>query len=754
MNSSSATNSSLSSFSDECETTLPETSAPPSTQPLSTINTAINECVSGKRPVHKVEPVFNTEATKIRVFLEDGSLGEYLFEELTTAEELVEKMALRHSLGSDMRRYRLTLSEAKDVSWRSIRYIRPQQKLKEVAQWSCIVTTTICTLRVVIVPSQTEILADTEPITFTYLYRQCINDFVRERAGSEINVDIAVQLIALLILDESLCTGIRTNVLVKRSWLLKQLLPRSLLDQFSLKQLINRVRNHLQNTHDATQMSVARQFVTIFSENTRSFAGKLFPVKFPDKHRDSILLVGPRHPVAILDQARRVITLVSAWSHLSRVIVKQYRNGVAVRLITIPRTTTTLDDISLLQQEISFLIHTNLLNDLMTFIEGYSQLESSNFPLAIERISHISKSPSSIINKSQTTKSSNESPTDSSCRSPFVQRILNNKKHHRTYTLRRQKQTPPDSPSLFEITRQFFTRNPTKTTDLDEQETISNVPNRTTLVTWRSIADTHTTTPPPPPVLYRTVIDVKQRGQNVSISDDDDDDDEAPDIIDLTTSYGYYGCLSFPIRPPSPFADGLVWSQMTDQRNEVEREEEGEEEEDTNGIVVWSPSTKQLSVHYNTNNNNNNIPSPSPTSSGIGGTWKRTLDRILKRTKLRKDPVMHVYDFDMNDDSMISRHPNKHVHWIDDNDAILQACHRFVEHLKVFVQNVIHDTNEEIHLKNCQLSLDELQMLTDCSELKRAFEKTIQLARKHQKNELLQQQTFLAKLISRTVLSS
>ena len=99
-------------------------------------------------------------------------------------------------------------------------------------------------------------------------------------------------------------------------------------------------------------------------------------------------------------------------------------------------------------------------------------------------------------------------------------------------------------------------------------------------------------------------------------------------ILDLTTSYGYYGSLSFPIRPPSPFADGLIWSQMTNQRHE---------DEDTNGIVMWSPSTKQLTVHYNTNNNNNNnIISNSPTSSRTSGTWKRTLDRILKRTKLKK----------------------------------------------------------------------------------------------------------------------
>lgn len=115
---------------------------------------------------------------------------------------------------------------------------------------------------------------------------------------------------------------------------------------------------------------------------------------------------------------------------------------------------------------------------------------------------------------------------------------------------------------------------------------------------------------------------------------------------------------------------------------------------------------------------------------------------------------MKVYDFDVNEDSIISRHQSKHVHWVDDHEIILQACHRFVEHLKIFVQNVILDTNEEIHLKNCQKSLAELHMITDCSELQRAFEETIQLARKQQKTELLQQQTFLAHLISRTILPS
>jgi len=170
----------------------------------------------------------------------------------------------------------------------------------------------------------------------------------------------------------------------------------------------------------------------------------------------------------------------------------------------------------------------------MAFIEGYSQLESSNFPLSIERISHISKSSTSTTNKTKRTNSSNENHIESPNRSPFVQRILTNRKNHRTYTLTQEKTTPPASPSsLYELTRQFFTRNPPKTLDLDERETVSNVPNRTTLVTWRSIADTQTLIPPipPPPVFYRTVIDVKQTGQMTSTSDDDDDDE--PDIVGM-----------------------------------------------------------------------------------------------------------------------------------------------------------------------------------------------------------------------------
>jgi hypothetical protein len=205
-------------------------------------------------------------------------------------------------------------------------------------------------------------------------------------------------------------------------------------------------------------------------------------------------------------------------------------------------------------------------------------------------------------------------------------------------------------------------------------------------------------------------------------------------ILDLTTSYGYYGSVSFPIRPPSPFADGLIWSQN----------------EDTNGI--WPSSTKYLSNHYNTNNsNNNNMISHSPVSSNASSSWKRTLERILKRKKSKKNCSIQL---ETNENLITSRSNVKHVHWIDDDEDILNLCQYFVENLKLFVQNIINDKYEEIYLKNCQFALDELQSFTDCSQLKQAFEYTIELANKYEKKQLLQQQTFIAHLISLTVLSS
>jgi hypothetical protein len=46
----------------------------------------IDECVSGKKLVYKIEPIFNNDKTIMRIFLEDGSLAEYSIGDLMIAE--------------------------------------------------------------------------------------------------------------------------------------------------------------------------------------------------------------------------------------------------------------------------------------------------------------------------------------------------------------------------------------------------------------------------------------------------------------------------------------------------------------------------------------------------------------------------------------------------------------------------------------------------------------------------------------------
>ncbi len=101
----------------------------------------------------------------------------------------------------------------------------------------------------------------------------------------------------------------------------------------------------------------------------------------------------------------------------------------------------------------------------------------------------------------------------------------------------------------------------------------------------------------------------------------------------MTTSYGYYGSFNYPIRPPSPFADSPIRSQILSQHNE---------DNESNGVVIWSVPTKQLKLNCKMNNNENTALSSShssslsSSSSHGNSTWRRRLNKLLKRTKLNK----------------------------------------------------------------------------------------------------------------------
>lgn len=120
--------------------------------------------------------------------------------------------------------------------------------------------------------------------------------------------------------------------------------------------------------------------------------------------------------------------------------------------------------------------------------------------------------------------------------------------------------------------------------------------------------------------------------------------------------------------------------------------------------------------------------------------------------------ISKPYDFGSGEinrtDSTMSRNGAKRVHWIDDDEIVLNLCHRFVEYLKLFVQNVMDNTNEEQYLKHCQITLNELNKLIDCQEVRKAFEYIVELAKRGNKAQLIEHQTYIENLLSRTVLLS
>jgi hypothetical protein len=104
------------------------------------------------------------------------------------------------------------------------------------------------------------------------------------------------------------------------------------------------------------------------------------------------------------------------------------------------------------------------------------------------------------------------------------------------------------------------------------------------------------------------------------------------------------------------------------------------------------------------------------------------------------------YDFGQGE---YSPHDDKHVQWIDNDDAIYRACQGFVEHMKLFVQKTINHEHDTIHWRYCQFFLNELRTLVDCSDLEHAFGRTRELAVRFDRIQILHQQTLIAQLISR-----
>ena len=119
------------------------------------------------------------------------------------------------------------------------------------------------------------------------------------------------------------------------------------------------------------------------------------------------------------------------------------------------------------------------------------------------------------------------------------------------------------------------------------------------------------------------------------------------------------------------------------------------------------------------------------------------------------------YDFGTGENrrshSLVSRgtSTNKRVHWIDDDDIIINASQRFLDDLKTFVDIVLEDTRiDENYIRECQITLNELDGLINCQKIRIVFDDLIQLAIHFDKDRLCDQHAYIEELMSQTVVFS
>ena len=119
--------------------------------------------------------------------------------------------------------------------------------------------------------------------------------------------------------------------------------------------------------------------------------------------------------------------------------------------------------------------------------------------------------------------------------------------------------------------------------------------------------------------------------------------------------------------------------------------------------------------------------------------------------------ITHTYDFDKDETFPRSTTTTpKRVHWIDDHDdeIILNACHHFIENLKIYVENIHNNQLDNYYLKQCQLSLDKLDSLIDCHEIKQIFNHLLLSTENYNKIQLNEQLNYIENLISHIIYSS
>ncbi|XP_046705624.1 FERM and PDZ domain-containing protein 3 isoform X4 [Silurus meridionalis] len=274
----------------------------------------------------------------LKVFLENGQIKSFTFDNRTTVRDVISSLQDRLSLRY-IEHFALVLESGGLDHKQRLHLLQESQPLSHVVHRTYFQGMR-CLFRICFFPKDPADLLRRDPAAFEYLYIQSRNDVIKERFGMDWKSDITLKLAALHIYITVSVARPNQKISLKhveKEWGLEPFLPLTLLPTVkeknvckTLSQLLKTYQHPPPAGNKVPPLQGKLQYIRVLND-LPPFGGLLFhTVGLDEKHTATTLLVGPRHGIShVIDLKNNLTTVLAEFSRVAKVQLFREHQGVA-----------------------------------------------------------------------------------------------------------------------------------------------------------------------------------------------------------------------------------------------------------------------------------------------------------------------------------------------------------------------------------------------------------------------------------------
>uniref|UniRef100_A0A8C3AAN2 FERM and PDZ domain containing 3 n=1 Tax=Cyclopterus lumpus TaxID=8103 RepID=A0A8C3AAN2_CYCLU len=280
----------------------------------------------------------------LKVFLENGQIKSFTFDNRTTVRDVISSLQDRLSLRY-IEHFALVLEAGGLDQNQRLHLLQENQPLTHVVHRTYFQGMK-CLFRICFFPKDPADLLRRDPAAFEYLYIQSRNDVIKERFGMDWKSDITLRLAALHIYITVSSARPNQKISLKhveKEWGLEPFLPLTLLPTVkeknvckSLSQLLKTYQHPPPSGNKVPPLQGKLQYMCVLND-LPPFGGILFhTVGLDEKQSATTLLVGPRHGIShVIDLKNNLTTVLAEFSRVVKIQLYRESQGVARVEVTI-----------------------------------------------------------------------------------------------------------------------------------------------------------------------------------------------------------------------------------------------------------------------------------------------------------------------------------------------------------------------------------------------------------------------------------